>query len=145
MTEAEKRQEEEKLLQRIAATLGELDSLLAECSDHWGYEDPIYRFYHQSFKVFGLQETTETIVAKLQALAPAPRDREGVLRGRQPALDHLHPSDRRSFLSCPVLLGDGLQVRQDHRIASRCDAERMGFSPVSVQPSLIDQGESSAS
>jgi hypothetical protein len=71
MTEAHKRQEAEKLLKKIVANLGDLESLLAECSDHWGYEDPIYRFYHQSFKVFGLQETTETIVAKLQALAPA--------------------------------------------------------------------------
>ena len=36
----------EKLHERGAA----LGKLLAENSDHWGYEDPIYRFYHQSFE-----------------------------------------------------------------------------------------------
>jgi hypothetical protein len=48
----------------------ELEKLLAECSDHWGYEDPVYRFYHQSFKVYGLQGRTQSIVQRLQALAP---------------------------------------------------------------------------
>jgi hypothetical protein len=44
--------------------------LLQGCSDKWGYEDPVYRFYHQSFKVYNVQETTKEIVAKLQSLAP---------------------------------------------------------------------------
>lgn len=48
----------------------ELEKLLAECSDHWGYEDSVYRFYHQSFKVYGLQSRTQSIVQRLQALAP---------------------------------------------------------------------------
>jgi len=48
----------------------ELEKLLAECSNHWGYEDPVYRFYHQSFKVYGLQGSTQAIVQRLQALAP---------------------------------------------------------------------------
>jgi hypothetical protein len=48
----------------------ELEKLLAECSGHWGYEDPVYRFYHQSFKVYGLQQQTRSIVRRLQALAP---------------------------------------------------------------------------
>jgi hypothetical protein len=61
---------EEKLLQNLRRDRGELEKLLAGCNDHWGYEDPIYRFYHQSFKVFWLQERTESIVQKLQALAP---------------------------------------------------------------------------
>jgi hypothetical protein len=54
-------------LQRLAP---ELQALLAQCSDHWGYEDPVYRFYHQSFKVYGLQNQTEAIVARLGALLP---------------------------------------------------------------------------
>jgi hypothetical protein len=33
--------------------------------DWWGYEDPIYRFYHHSFKVYALQEQTSRIVAAL--------------------------------------------------------------------------------
>jgi hypothetical protein len=39
-------------------------------SGEWTYFDPVYRFYHQSFKVFGLQGATLELVASLQALAP---------------------------------------------------------------------------
>jgi hypothetical protein len=67
---AKERTEEQELLNQIGANLVSLGELLATCSDHWGYEDPIYRFYHQSFKVFMLQAQTEKIVAQLQALAP---------------------------------------------------------------------------
>jgi hypothetical protein len=68
--EAEKMAKEAKLLANIVAHREELENLLAECSGKWGYEDPIYRFYHQSFKVYALQERTQQIVEKLQALAP---------------------------------------------------------------------------
>ncbi len=57
------------LLQRIKSKLPELEKLLREASSHWGYEDPIYRFYHQSFKVYYLQGTTRQIVGALQDLA----------------------------------------------------------------------------
>lgn len=50
--------------------LPELKALLASASDHWGYEDPIYRFYHHSFKVVRAQSTTLKIVETLQSLAP---------------------------------------------------------------------------
>ena len=36
----------------------------------WGFEDPIYRFYHQSFKVYALQGETARIVRVLESLAP---------------------------------------------------------------------------
>ena len=61
------------LLANIKAALPGLEELLAECSGAWGYEDPMYRLYYGSFKVYMLQETTEKIVAALKALAP---DRE---------------------------------------------------------------------
>jgi hypothetical protein len=67
---AKEHKNETELLKQIAANLTSLEELRENCSDHWGYEDPIYRFYHQSFKVFWLQGQTEKIVAKLQALAP---------------------------------------------------------------------------
>ena len=51
----------------------DLEKLLGECTSHWGYEDPIYRFYHQSFKVYQLQSSTLKMVEILRALAP---DRE---------------------------------------------------------------------
>jgi len=47
-----------------------LETLLRHCQTHWSYEDCIYRFYHHSFKVYSLQETTSAIVAALQSLAP---------------------------------------------------------------------------
>jgi hypothetical protein len=61
---------EEALLQNLRRDREELERLLARCDDRWVYEDSMYRFYHQSFKVFGLQRTTRAIVQRLQALAP---------------------------------------------------------------------------
>lgn len=64
------RVEVKELFKNLRAEAPALEKLLAELSGHWGYEDPIYRFYHQSFKVYHLQDQTLKIVAKLQALAP---------------------------------------------------------------------------
>lgn len=61
------------MLARLRERKAALAELLAKCSDHRGYEDPIYRFYHQSFKVYRLQERTREIVSALADLAP---DRE---------------------------------------------------------------------
>ncbi len=61
---------EGRLLAAIKARLPELESLLAETSEHWHAEDGFYRFYHQSFKVYGLQSDTERIVAALRSLLP---------------------------------------------------------------------------
>ena len=58
------------LLSNLRSTLPELEKLLDECSGEWGYEDPLYRFYNQSFKVYALGRMTKRIVAALQALAP---------------------------------------------------------------------------
>jgi hypothetical protein len=63
-------QSEEALLQNLRSRQSELTALLDLCSSHWGFEDPIYRFYHQSFKVYGLQDQTERIVRMLEQLAP---------------------------------------------------------------------------
>ena len=68
-----RRAAEVRLLANLTRDRAELASLLQSCSDHWGLEDPIYRFYHQSFKVYALQASTEQIVERLRALAP---DRE---------------------------------------------------------------------
>jgi hypothetical protein len=59
-----------ELLSKIKANLPGLRDLLARSSDKFGYEDPVYRFYHHSFKVFGLQGRTEEIVAALRNLLP---------------------------------------------------------------------------
>jgi len=61
---------EETLLRNLRSRQSELTTLLADCSSHWGFEDPIYRFYHQSLKVFSLQNETVRIVHVLESLAP---------------------------------------------------------------------------
>lgn len=58
------------LFSNLKAALPALEALLAAHTNHWGYEDAVYRFYHQSFKVYRLQEATSGIVSALQALAP---------------------------------------------------------------------------
>ena len=60
----------ERLLANIKTKLPELETLWDEMNSHWGYEDPIYRFYYQSFKVYGLQDQTRQIVTTLESLAP---------------------------------------------------------------------------
>jgi hypothetical protein len=64
------RPEAQELFKSLKAALPTLKELHENCAEHWVYEDGIYRFYHQSFKVFRLQTMTQEIVEKLQALAP---------------------------------------------------------------------------
>jgi hypothetical protein len=70
MNEDQRRQEEIKLLAAIKNALPRLEELWQQANSHWGYEDPVYRFYHQSFKVYQLQGQTAEIVKALQDLAP---------------------------------------------------------------------------
>ena len=70
MNADQRREEEVKLLASIAQALPQLEELWQRSSSHWGYEDPVYRFYHQSFKVYGVQGQTAEIVKALQDLAP---------------------------------------------------------------------------
>ena len=59
-----------RLLAAIKAALPRLKDLRRRCDDLWIADDRIYRFYHQSFKVYGLQPSTNEIVQALRALAP---------------------------------------------------------------------------
>jgi len=59
------------LLARIKQRLPELEELLAEIEDHWGEEDGVYRFYHQSFKVFGLQDFVKTAFKLIEEIGGA--------------------------------------------------------------------------
>lgn len=61
------------------------------------YEDRVYRFYHSSYKVYGIQNFTTQIVEALQALAP---DRplneyfmEIIKQGTGHEFEHSHNSD----------------------------------------------------
>lgn len=60
----------EELLQNIKKRLPELEKLLEEVTGHWEMEDYIYRFYHNSFKVYYIQDATLKIVDALKKLAP---------------------------------------------------------------------------
>ena len=61
---------ERRLLAALKTNRDSLRALLTEASSHWGYEDNVYRFYHQSFKVYGIQRLTLAIAAALRALLP---------------------------------------------------------------------------
>ena len=67
---SERRAEEVKLLAAIKDALPRLEKLWEQANSHWGYEDPVYRFYHQSMKVLLLQNQTAGIAEALQDLAP---------------------------------------------------------------------------
>jgi len=68
LAETDRRALEATLLANVHAQHKALKELLDASSDHWGFEDPVYRFYHQSFKVFWLQQQTDTIVQRLSGL-----------------------------------------------------------------------------
>jgi hypothetical protein len=68
--EMEKDIAEAELLANLKSRLSIMRDLLRVCQDHWGYEDPIYRFYHHSFKLYSLQGQTERIVTLLRELLP---------------------------------------------------------------------------
>ena len=61
---------DDELLTNIRARWSDLAELLEEIDSHWVYEDLIYRFYHQSFKVYGIQTETRKIVEALRSVAP---------------------------------------------------------------------------
>jgi hypothetical protein len=69
----DERPEAIRLVANIKAALPELEALHAECVAD--AEDAVYRFYHQSFKVYGLQDLTARIATKLRALSPDPAKR----------------------------------------------------------------------
>ena len=64
------RSEVQDLFSNLKNKLSLLERLLQKSNEHWEYEDPIYRFYHQSHKVYGLQILTNEIVSMLQSLMP---------------------------------------------------------------------------
>ena len=72
----EKHNKHDILLKNIKNNLPELEELLKKITDHWQYEDLIYRFYHHSFKVYWIQGETEGIVKALRKISPHEKDSE---------------------------------------------------------------------
>jgi len=60
---------EHALLANIHDHLPELESFLAEVQDPLTYEERLYRFYYQSWKVYELQGLTREIARLLAAIA----------------------------------------------------------------------------
>lgn len=60
----------EPLLLAIKARLDALTALREKVSSHWHAEDAFYRFYHQSWKLYGLQRDTVAMVEMLHQLWP---------------------------------------------------------------------------
>ena len=61
---------ERTLRSNLVAQAEELAALLEKTNGIVGYEDAVYRFYSQSFKVFAVQSLTIEIVDMLQSLLP---------------------------------------------------------------------------
>lgn len=70
MTTEERDALEQTLRKNLREKSAELTELWKSVNDHWGYEDAIYRFYSQSFKVYSVQKSTARIVEFLQSLVP---------------------------------------------------------------------------
>ena len=69
--DSDNRAQVKKLFDNLKDELPTLEKLLGQCNDHWGYEDGIYRFYHQSYKVYSVQDITMDIVDSLKAMSPS--------------------------------------------------------------------------
>jgi hypothetical protein len=58
------------LLNNIKDNLPELEKLLEQADSHWGGEDAVYRYYHQSFKVNRVQSLTQEMYESLGKISP---------------------------------------------------------------------------
>lgn len=145
----EQRENANKLLRNIKQQLPKLEEMLAHVEGHWCMEDGFYRFYHQSFKVYHLQQLTEGICKALQSLFPdRPMNRwftEILAQGtgnvfkmshNKEWLRHTRPiveafSHAHYFLKLAVKYGRELERAPDPH------AQWLGVSPVFVRPEMI--------
>lgn len=59
-----------QILLKIKENLPKAKTLLENCNREFIYEDLVYRFYHQSFKVYRTQSVTIEIVDFLKSITP---------------------------------------------------------------------------
>jgi hypothetical protein len=64
----ERHGKQDALLESIKNHMTEINELLKNTQDHWIGEDAFYRFYHQSLKVYRLQNKTEEIYKLFQKI-----------------------------------------------------------------------------
>ena len=67
-------QKEQLLLDNIHKSKEELETLLEDVNSHWKREDLVYRYYHQSFKVYRVQGVTQGMVSLLEEISPHEED-----------------------------------------------------------------------
>ena len=60
----------DRLLAKLREKSVESPELLTKMETHWGTEDGVYRFFHQSLKVYHTQDMTLESVGFLQSLLP---------------------------------------------------------------------------
>jgi len=60
----------DRLLAKLREKSVESRELLTRMETHWGIEDGVYRFFHQSLKVYPTQDMTLEAVDFLQSLLP---------------------------------------------------------------------------
>ena len=110
------------LLTASRLALPDLEALLETILEDWNHWDGIYRFYHQSFKVYHLQALTLRISDALQALMPG-REMNGLFQqvltagtGRE-----FHNSDNRAWVpeTLPVTAAY-LHAKTFLEVAIRC-------------------------
>jgi hypothetical protein len=89
-----------QLLLNIQRRLHAFKDLQTKIEDHWGAEDGVYRFYHQSFKVYRLQAFTEEVVNLLESVDPKPK---------KAGKHDLHP-----FFREIIAAGTGIEFHPDH-------------------------------
>lgn len=65
-----KHKKSQELLGNIKKDLPNLKKLYDKYNGHWSYEDPIYRYYHGSYKVRFAYDSAYEIIEKLKSLAP---------------------------------------------------------------------------
>ena len=64
------RQKERALLINIQRELPSLEKILEHVNSHWGEEDKVYRFYHESKKLYPIQGLTKAIYSALERISP---------------------------------------------------------------------------
>lgn len=89
------RAEARELLGNLKRDRDTFAALLDRTANEWVYEDLVYRFWHQSFKVYYLQTETLAMVEALRAVSPGSRP--------------LHP-----WFEEIVSAGSGLQFEPEH-------------------------------
>lgn len=67
---------DEELLCNIVSNIKYLKCLLEDVNSHWVYEDCIYRYYHQSFKVYSIQHSTRKITHELKRIGWRPLNKQ---------------------------------------------------------------------